>query len=61
MNRLDLEAIAFHERVRAGYLALSAAEPVRWVMFAADRPVEEVAADIKQIVMERLGLPGAKL
>ena len=57
MNRLDLEAIAFHERVRAGYLALAAAEPERWVMFAADRPVGEVAVDIKQIVVERLGLP----
>lgn len=58
MNRLDLEAIAFHERVRAGYLALAAAEPERWVIVSADRSVAKVAADIRQQVMQRLGLSG---
>ena len=31
MNRLDLETLEFHRRVRDGYLALAAAEPARWV------------------------------
>lgn len=61
MNRLDLETIAFHERVRVGYRALAAAETDRWVMVAADRPVGEVAADIKQVVVKRLGWPGVDL
>ncbi len=54
MNRLDLEAIDFHERVREGYHALAAAEPERWAIIDADRPVAEVAADVWRIVSERL-------
>lgn len=56
MNRLDLEAIAFHERVREGYHALAAAEPSRWVVIDADRPLFQVAADIRHCVFSRLGL-----
>lgn len=54
MNRLDLEAIDFHERVRKGYHALAAAEPERWVIINAGRPVAEVAADVQRIVAERM-------
>jgi dTMP kinase len=54
MNRLDLEAVAFHERVRAGYQTLAAAEPLRWVTIDADRPVDEVQSEIRQIVTQRL-------
>ena len=35
MNRLDLEAIAFHQRVRDGYHKLAAADPDRWVIIDA--------------------------
>ena len=42
MNRLDREALAFHERVRAGYLELVAAEPTRWRIIDAGRPPEDV-------------------
>lgn len=52
MNRLDLEAVEFHERVRDGYHTLAAAEPGRWVTINADRPVAEVAADVQRIVMD---------
>jgi dTMP kinase len=34
-NRLDAREIAFHQRVRQGYLALIAAEPERWLRFDA--------------------------
>ncbi|CUS02438.2 Thymidylate kinase [Candidatus Promineifilum breve] len=54
MNRLDLEAVGFHQRVRAGYHALAAAEPVRWISLDADRPVAAVAADVWRVVAERL-------
>lgn len=54
MNRLDLEAIDFHNRVRRGYHRLAAAEPERWVIIPADRPHEVVQAEIRQVVGERL-------
>ncbi|HRN67374.1 MAG TPA: dTMP kinase [Promineifilum sp.] len=54
MNRLDLEAVAFHERVREGYRLLANADPERWVRVQADRPVDVVAADIREAVLARL-------
>ena len=53
MNRLDLEAVEFHNRVRAGYLALAAAEPARWQRIDADAPVADVQLAIRQVVEER--------
>lgn len=57
MNRLDLEAVAFHERVREGYRLLTGADPDRWVRIPADRSVELVAADIREVVITRLPNP----
>ncbi len=37
----------FHRRVRAGYLALAAAEPERFVVVDASRDEEAVAADVR--------------
>jgi len=54
MNRLDLETIEFHSRVRAGYLALAAAEPQRWVLINADSPPDIVQADVRRVVLGRL-------
>ena len=54
MNRLDQESVAFHERVRSGYHRLAAAEPARWVVIDADRPVSMVAAEIREAVSKRL-------
>lgn len=53
-NRLDAEGTAFHERVRAAYLALAAADPARWVVIDATFPREEQAAHIWQVVAARL-------
>jgi dTMP kinase len=58
MNRLDLETVEFHRRVRDGYHRLAAAEPERWRLINADRPNEAIQADIRRAVMERLGRPG---
>ena len=53
-NRLDAEALGFHQRVRAGYLELVKREPRRWVVIHADRSVEEVQAEIRDVVQGRL-------
>jgi dTMP kinase len=54
MNRLDLEEVTFHERVRAGYRTLAAGEPSRWVIIDADRPVNQVQLAIREAVSARL-------
>jgi len=53
-NRLDAEGEAFHERVRAGYLALAAAEPARWVVLDATQPASLLAEQIWQTVAQWL-------
>jgi dTMP kinase len=52
-NRLDAEGEAFHERVRAGYLALAASEPARWVVLGAAQPASLLAEQIWQTVAKR--------
>jgi len=54
MNRLDLEQITFHQRVRAGYHELLALEPERWVAVDADRPFAEVQQELQTILLKRL-------
>jgi dTMP kinase len=54
MNRLDLETVEFHQRVRAGYHRLAAAEAGRWVIVDADRPNEAIQADIRAEVTKWL-------
>jgi dTMP kinase len=54
-NRLDAYDVAFHQRVRAGFLTLAQSEPDRWVSVNAVQPLEQVEAAIRQVVLERLG------
>lgn len=61
MNRLDLEALDFHRRVRAGYLTLAAAEPARWVRIDAGRSPKEVEADVQRVVEGRLPVVSQRL
>lgn len=56
MNRLDLEALTFHQRVRHGFHALAAAEPARWALIDAGRDPQLVQNDVRRLVMERLQL-----
>jgi len=56
-NRLDAYAVAFHQRVRQGYHALAQLDPQRWVMLDANRHFEEVQADLRRIITERLFPP----
>ena len=46
-DRLEAEASEFHDRVRAAYLALAEAEPARFLVVDASRPVDEIAGDIR--------------
>ena len=40
------EDIAFHQKVREGYLKLAAAEPERWLVIDAGKSKEAVAGEI---------------
>jgi len=54
LNRFDALELAFHERVRAGYHALIAAEPERWVLIDAARPPDQVAEAVWETIRARL-------
>ena len=54
-ERLDA---GFHARVRAGFLAIAAAEPGRCAVLDAARPADAVFADAAAEVTRRLGLAG---
>jgi len=43
-DRLERERLAFHERVRAGYAALRAEEPQRWLLLDGTQPEDAVFA-----------------
>jgi dTMP kinase len=47
--------LAFHRRVRDGFLALAATEPDRFVVVAAGRPAREVAAAVAGAVDRLIG------
>lgn len=49
-NRLDRLDLAFHRRVRAGYLEMAHMEPERWLIIDAAAPVET----INQAICQRL-------
>jgi dTMP kinase len=57
-NRLDREALSFHERVRAGYREISRAEPERWVRIDAGADVARVAAQVQGVVLSLLAARG---
>jgi dTMP kinase len=53
--RFENEELAFHERVRQGYLTLVAQEPVRIRVVDASSSPEAVQSKVRKIVDERLG------
>jgi dTMP kinase len=46
VNRLDLETLSFHRKVREGYLTLQEKFPERIIKIDADRTVSEVFEDV---------------
>jgi dTMP kinase len=55
-DRFEQEAIAFHQRVRQGYLEMAAKEPERWFAVDASLPKAKVAEIIWERVNEFLSL-----
>ena len=53
-SRIDDESLAFHERVRMGYLALAAAEPERFRVIDGRAPLGEVASRIREALAGRV-------
>ncbi len=53
-DRFEREALAFHQRVRHGYLEMSKADPARWLVIDASLPKKEVERLIWERVRELL-------
>lgn len=49
-GRFERETLDFHERIKAGYLALAAAEPERFRIINADNRAEQISRQITAIV-----------
>ncbi len=54
VNRLDLEKMAFHHAVRAGFHELAKRYPERYVVLDASKPLQEVVEDAYQAIKNRL-------
>ena len=53
-ERFELEALAFHQRVRDGYLGLAAGEAGRFLTVSASGTIDEISDRIAAQVLERL-------
>lgn len=54
MNRLDLETVQFHQRVREGYHAMAKTDPARWIIVNAERPLSIIQEELRTKIVERL-------
>jgi len=54
LDHFEREKLAFHRRVRRGYLEIRRAEPKRVRLIRAARPAEEVAREVDAVVAEYL-------
>ncbi|RIV36992.1 dTMP kinase [Micromonospora radicis] len=59
-DRLEAESLAFHERVRYAFLDLAAADPKRYLVLDAGRPVEEIAERVAGRVADLLAPGGVE-
>jgi dTMP kinase len=59
-DRFEAEALAFHRRLRTGFLAIAEAEPGRCVVVDAEARESEVAERIWQAVEKRLLIPAGR-
>ncbi|MCD4673428.1 MAG: dTMP kinase [Anaerolineaceae bacterium] len=56
-DRLDDYALAFHQRVRKGYLEMVSAAPQRWRLIDACQIPRDVQSSLRQTVAEFLKIP----
>lgn len=59
-DRMEAEEADFHQRVREGFVALAQADPGRYLVLDASRPLDGVAADVLAAVTERLDSLGTQ-
>jgi dTMP kinase len=52
--RFESKGLAFHQRLREGFLQVAREEPDRCVVIDADRSLDDVAADVAAAVDARL-------
>ncbi|VTR75283.1 Thymidylate kinase [Cellulomonas hominis] len=55
-DRLESAGEDFHRRTREAFLARAAADPGRWLVLDAARPVEQIAADVRARVAALIGV-----
>jgi len=53
IDRIESETVAFHERVRHGFVTLAAEEPKRWVVVNGERDPEVIADEIRAAARAR--------
>jgi dTMP kinase len=51
-DRFELESVAFHRRVRQGFLYLAAAEPLRWIVIDSTLPRSRISG----LIWEKVSL-----
>ena len=54
INRLDLEALSFHEKVREGFRMIAKMYPERCVIIDASQPLQNVVQNVLKIIYGRL-------
>ena len=59
-NRLEQEDLAFHRRVREGYLKIHRLEPQRVLLVDGRRTADEVSAEIWSLAEGRLAARGIR-
>jgi dTMP kinase len=60
-DRLEREALEFHLKVRQGYLTLAKAEPTRWRVLDASKPLSTVQNELRKLFAENLSKTKSKL
>jgi dTMP kinase len=60
-DRLEREALEFHLKVRQGYLILAKAEPTRWRVLDASKPLSTVQNELRKLFAENLSKTCRKL
>ncbi len=58
-DRYESMVLAFHERLRAGFLDIAAKAPGRCAVIDASRPQTDIETEVRRLVTERLQLDAA--
>jgi len=53
-DRFEHETLEFHEKIRAGFLAMARAEPARFRIIDASRSADEVAREIQRVADQEI-------